>query len=145
MDDLRIEWLRNIGRQDWEPSPNSSVCSLHFSENDFQIHSKDLKNRKKRSHSSDQIQKRILLPDAVPSIFSNFLSENSENGEMLQAKLEDLIEDPEDMLETEDFNSLPPDDDPSYEEELPLARKKVIRLATKAHTASQKKIHLLIT
>ena len=71
--DLRLEWLKNIQRKNWEPLLNSHVCSLHFKEEDFQINSKDEnKSRKKPlSWNGDKIKQRRLLPDAVPTIFSN--------------------------------------------------------------------------
>ena len=66
--DLRQQWIRNIHRDDQEPTLNHRVCSLHFRDNDFQIDSKDKKiNRKERPN--DGLKKRVLLPDAVPSIF----------------------------------------------------------------------------
>ena len=63
----------NIQRENWEPLLNSHVCSLHFKEEDFQINSKDEnKSRKKPlSWDGDKIKQRRLLPDAVPTIFSN--------------------------------------------------------------------------
>ena len=28
--ELRHEWMKNIKKDNWEPFPNSHVCSLHF-------------------------------------------------------------------------------------------------------------------
>lgn len=60
---IRLEWIRRISRKGngptnelWLPSDRSKVCSLHFREEDFR---QDLK-------------KRRLLPDAVPSIFPGY-------------------------------------------------------------------------
>jgi hypothetical protein len=47
--DLRSEWKLNISRPNWEPSPSSSVCSLHFHENDFQNSSTDGNKQRKDS------------------------------------------------------------------------------------------------
>ena len=33
--DLRNAWIRNVGRPNWEPTPNSTICSLHFEENNY--------------------------------------------------------------------------------------------------------------
>lgn len=47
--ELRSEWKINISRPNWEPSPSSSVCSLHFHENDFQNSSTDGNKQRKDS------------------------------------------------------------------------------------------------
>ena len=74
--DLRDEWLKNMQRENWEPLPNSHICSLHFKEEDFQIYSRDEnKSRKKPlSWDGDKIKQRKLLPNAIPTIFSNLSS-----------------------------------------------------------------------
>ena len=71
--DLRQEWLKNIKRDNWEPFPNSHVCSLHFKEDDFQINSKDGNKYRKKplSWDCDKLVQRRLLPNAVPTVFSN--------------------------------------------------------------------------
>ena len=33
--DLRNSWIKNVGRPNWEPTPNSTICSLHFEENNY--------------------------------------------------------------------------------------------------------------
>ena len=39
--DLRNEWKINVGKPNWEPSPHSSVCSLHFRDSDYKLKSND--------------------------------------------------------------------------------------------------------
>ena len=62
---LRMKWIKQVQRTrvDWkEPSAYSCVCSDHFTEDCFQ----------ERSTLSDQFGlkvKRMLKPDAVPTIF----------------------------------------------------------------------------
>ena len=69
---LRNEWISKIPRVDWQPTHNSTICSLHFKETDFQIYSQDLQVRRKESRLTEELLRKKLLPDAVPSIFSKF-------------------------------------------------------------------------
>jgi hypothetical protein len=59
------------------PSPNSSVCSLHFQDHDFIQESQDsnLERKKKRSDKSLILHK--LKPTAFPSKYPNFPSYQS--------------------------------------------------------------------
>ena len=75
--DLRNEWISKIPRVDWQPTHNSTVCSLHFKENDFQTETRD--KNVSRNPKSRPLQQRKLLPDAVPSIFSTFPSPKIKN------------------------------------------------------------------
>ena len=71
---LRHKWIRNISRSDQEPNKNSRVCSIHFKDTDFQAERTDKRfNSKKNSGKPRpaELQKRLLLQDAVPSIFPN--------------------------------------------------------------------------
>ena len=70
--ELRNEWIRKIQRPDYEPTQNSTICSLHFKETDFQVYSQDLQVRRKESRLTEELLRKKLLPDAVPSIFSKF-------------------------------------------------------------------------
>ena len=70
--EIRDRWKHGINRPDWEPSQNSRVCSLHFKESDYQVYSKDSQIRRKRSRPSEELQRKYLLPSAVPS-FSRIL------------------------------------------------------------------------
>ena len=78
--EVRNKWKNSIKRPDWEPSLNSRVCSLHFKESDYQVYSKDSQIRRKRSRPSEELQRRYLLPDAVPS-FSKISEEDYHIGE----------------------------------------------------------------
>ena len=68
--DLKNVWIKNIERPDWEPTPNSRVCSLHFKESDFQDGRKD-KKLKWRKDPTSKLKVKLLLPDAVPILFSS--------------------------------------------------------------------------
>ena len=69
--DLRKEWKKCISKPDsWEATPNSRICSLHFVESDFQLYSTDSKRRRIKARSSEQLLRKKLLPNVVPSIFS---------------------------------------------------------------------------
>ncbi|KAL1478690.1 hypothetical protein MTO96_016020 [Rhipicephalus appendiculatus] len=50
---LRDQWLKAISRDDWVPTSNPVVCSLHFRTSDFRVDCK----------------KRLLKPGAGPSVF----------------------------------------------------------------------------
>ncbi|TRY68311.1 hypothetical protein TCAL_16514 [Tigriopus californicus] len=46
----RAAWLRAIPRDQWTPSRNSFICSLHFIDTDFELNSQDQKrSRRKKS------------------------------------------------------------------------------------------------
>ncbi|XP_037268860.2 uncharacterized protein LOC119160746 isoform X2 [Rhipicephalus microplus] len=60
---IRQEWLKKIsrqaegpGKQPWEPSDRSKVCSLHFKPEDYR----------------EGLKLRKLKPDAIPSIFPSY-------------------------------------------------------------------------
>ncbi|KAH8022412.1 hypothetical protein HPB51_024142 [Rhipicephalus microplus] len=60
---IRQEWLKKIsrqaegpGKQPWEPSDRSKVCSLHFKPEDYR----------------ESLKLRKLKPDAIPSIFPSY-------------------------------------------------------------------------
>ena len=46
------------------------MCSKHFRENDYQTETKD-KNTRRKEHPTDGLKRKVLLTDAVPSIFPN--------------------------------------------------------------------------
>ena len=70
--DLRNEWLDKIQRPDYEPTQNSTVCSLHFEETDLQIYSQDVSIRRKKSRLTDKLLQKRLVPNAVPSLNPKF-------------------------------------------------------------------------
>ena len=67
--DLRNSWIKNVGRPNWEPTPNSTICSLHFEENNYLVKSQD-KNESRKRKNDGQLQRKTLRPDAVPTLFS---------------------------------------------------------------------------
>ena len=72
--DLRHTWIRNISRSDQEPNKNSRVCSIHFKATDFQAERTDKRFKSKKNSGVTrpaELQKRLLLQDAVPSNFPN--------------------------------------------------------------------------
>ena len=69
---IRHNWIRNISRAEQEPNKHSRVCSLHFKSDDFQTERKDKKFYQKKNSGVPrpaELQVRLLLQDAVPSIF----------------------------------------------------------------------------
>ncbi|CAK1581363.1 unnamed protein product [Parnassius mnemosyne] len=38
--DIKEKWINLTGRQDWFPTENSRICSIHFHENDFNVTAK---------------------------------------------------------------------------------------------------------
>ena len=69
---LKHNWIRNISRAEQEPNEYSRVCSLHFKSDDFQTERKDKKFYQKKNSGVPrpaELQIRLLLQDAVPSIF----------------------------------------------------------------------------
>lgn len=67
--DLRKKWLNAISREDWKPTPYSSVCSLHFQDDHVVRFAKFL--------APDGILIDIpctpkLRENAVPSIFPRY-------------------------------------------------------------------------
>jgi THAP domain len=55
--DWRAIWIRNVRRKDWQPSPKSVLCSLHFKEECFEV-------------AAEFRRRRDLKKDAVPTVFS---------------------------------------------------------------------------
>ena len=115
---LLNSWLRSIPRDDFVPSANARLCSLHFTPKDFITESVD-DSRKKRP-----LQKRRLKNDAVPTVFPcvpSYLSRNlppdrpttSASVESRRAKENTMTQELIDQLHSEDCT---PD--------LPLLRKK---------------------
>ena len=66
--DLQNRWEKIIWKSDHQAKPYSSVCSLHFTEKDYQIERRDKQHRRVKAVGS-KLQAKILQPDAVPSVF----------------------------------------------------------------------------
>ena len=71
--ELLGKWIKAIHRDtdNWKPSSNSRMCSLHFHDHDFIKTSQDSDFLKRNKLQSKQLTKKRLKPDAVPSIFPN--------------------------------------------------------------------------
>ena len=126
--DLKNVWIKNIERPDWEPTPNSRVCSLHFKESDFQDGRKD-KGLKWRKYDTSKLKMKLLLPDAAPSLFSSNDIEIEINKKILalQNKSEPIAndfangDDCQETLENDPLN----DSSPMEAEDLPLSTFKI--------------------
>ena len=81
--EFRHSWIRAIHRdkvsgEPYQPTKSSRVCSLHFVESDYKIHSTDLDaTRNKNRLSKKVLQLRRLLPHSVPTIFTGQPKYNS--------------------------------------------------------------------
>ena len=107
--DLRNAWIRNVGRpNDWEPTPNSTICSLHFEENNYLVKSQD-KNESRKRKNDGQLQRKTLRPDAVPTLFSDMakgiqssLDENHSESEDNIVDTQEISVDPISMSENDE-------------------------------------------
>ena len=69
----------SIGREEkWEPGYYSSVCSLHFSENDFQIYSKDNNKSRIQRMGRGMVSQSMELTYLVNSLFLFYKDSKSE-------------------------------------------------------------------
>ena len=64
-------WLKRIARIDFTPTKYSRLCSLHFKDEDFILHSTDQLAGRKRKRTDSLLTKKRLPKNAVPSIFTN--------------------------------------------------------------------------
>ena len=69
---LRAQWTKAIPR-DFEPTPNSRVCCLHFYPSDFIATTQDtnVTRKRRRSSSNESLKRQLLKPTAFPQIFPN--------------------------------------------------------------------------
>lgn len=63
----RLEWIRAIPRDNWEPPLNAVVCSLHFDESDFSQDRSD--SNPYRKLKEGKLRRRQLKENAVPRFF----------------------------------------------------------------------------
>ena len=56
--DLRLKWIKRIGRENFEPSNNCSVCSQHFGEEHY---------RRPNNETPAQFRKATLKPGSLPT------------------------------------------------------------------------------
>ena len=73
--DILDKWMRANPRKDFIPTKYSRMCSLHFKSSDFVQHSTDSNSTRRRDKCAgqlgDQLVRRFLKADAVPSVFPN--------------------------------------------------------------------------
>merc|ERR1712129_120615 len=96
--DLRNAWIRNVGRPNWEPTPNSTICSLHFEENNYLVASQD-KNVSRKRKNNGQLQRKTLRPDAVPTLFSG-----SDMPKGIKRSLDENHSQSEDIVDTQEIS-----------------------------------------
>ena len=77
---MKCKWIRAIHRENFEPSKSSRVCSLHFTEDDYQTESADTNVTRVNNRASSTLIRRKLKKSAVPHVFPNcpsYLSSNN--------------------------------------------------------------------
>lgn len=67
--ELCAKWVRAMGRKRFVPSIHSTICSLHFKEDDFVRESRDSNASRKRGRGEERMKRRYLKKDAIPSVF----------------------------------------------------------------------------
>ena len=67
--DRNTRWISSFPKLEWTYSASSRLCSKHFQPSDYKSESSDTnKDRKKKNNV---ITRKILKPDAVPSLWPN--------------------------------------------------------------------------
>jgi len=69
-EELCEKWIRANPRKDFMPTKHSTLCSLHFTPDDFVLERQD-SNSTRRKRKSETPLRRRLKDDAVPSVFPN--------------------------------------------------------------------------
>jgi hypothetical protein len=67
--DLCSKWIKATLRQGFQATVHSRICSKHFTETDFITDSHDTNQRRRKSKSSEKLERRYLNPSAVPTVF----------------------------------------------------------------------------
>ena len=62
---LRDKWKRAIPRQNWNPTSNSVICSLHFEDTDYVRETQDHNTTKARAKRESGLKLRILTKEAL--------------------------------------------------------------------------------
>ena len=70
-EELLKKWISRISRENFQPTTNSRLCSLHFVESDFSETRVDKNMTRKRKRGTKPLNKRTLKPDAIPTVFPN--------------------------------------------------------------------------
>jgi hypothetical protein len=68
-ENLLRQWKAANQLKDFVVTSSVRICSLHFQEDDYVIESKDSNPRRKRQRLSSLLSRKLLKPDAVPSLF----------------------------------------------------------------------------
>ena len=66
---VRKIWISRLPLKNWKLTTSSLLCSRHFLPSDFKENSTDSNKRGTRHSSGDQIKRRLLKRDAIPSIW----------------------------------------------------------------------------
>lgn len=70
--DLLEKWIRANPRDNWTPTINSRICSLHFLPGDFKWETTDSnRSRRRKKYLTEKLLRRSIKPGAVPSVFAN--------------------------------------------------------------------------
>jgi len=72
--ELCDKWIRANPRKDYVPSKHSKLCSLHFKPTDFVEVRRDTNKQRMKGYADNQLVRRYLKDDVVPSVFSNLPS-----------------------------------------------------------------------
>ena len=65
--ELRRKWINATPLKNFQPTKNTVLCAKHFIETDFKLKSSDTNSTRSKIKSLDQLQRRLLKEDAVPS------------------------------------------------------------------------------
>src|SRR6218665_2329236 len=68
--ELCAEWVEALGRKGFAPTTHSTICSLHFRDDDFVKESRDSNVSRKRGRGKETMKRRYLKKKAVPSLQS---------------------------------------------------------------------------
>jgi hypothetical protein len=68
-DAILLQWVRAIPRQNFVPTKNSRICSVHFQPSDFIEVSHDSNKSRQKEQQGKKLSLRYLKKDAVPSLF----------------------------------------------------------------------------
>ena len=77
--EMRQKWIRAVPRANWDVSGNSAICELHFHASDFK-ESREDNNHSRVSAKGEELCRKELKPDAVPSVWPScpsYLSSNT--------------------------------------------------------------------
>ncbi len=76
-------WQKNLHKANFTPTKNTRICSLHFTEADFQAERADKNACRKRSRG-ELLQRRYLTSTAEPTIFVDLPTDLRKNKQNLR-------------------------------------------------------------